>query len=45
MPFYVPLGLRGLILHVGGLVTRRFGALVYWASSHRRLAQIGRAHV
>lgn len=36
MPFYVPLGARGLVLHLGGLMTRRFGALVYWLRTHRK---------
>ncbi|QDV33184.1 hypothetical protein ElP_10260 [Tautonia plasticadhaerens] len=36
MPFYVPLGIRGLVLHLGGLTTRRFGALVYWVRTRRR---------
>jgi hypothetical protein len=36
MPFYVPLGARGLVLHLGGLITRSFGALVYWSRSHRK---------
>ena len=40
MPFYVPLGARGLVLHLGGLITRRFGTLVYYLGTRRRLAPV-----
>jgi hypothetical protein len=40
VPFYVPLGARGLVLHFGGLITRGFGSLVYWLTTRRRLAPV-----
>ena len=37
MPFYVPLGARGLVLHFGGVITRNLGSLLYyWTIARRR---------
>lgn len=36
MPFYVPLGPRGLIFQLGSLITGLVGSWVYWRDSRRR---------
>ena len=36
MPFYVPVGRRGLIFRLGTLLTRSFGSFAYWRSGRRR---------
>lgn len=36
MPFYVPLGLRGVCFQVGTFLITVFGGLVYWRASRRR---------
>jgi hypothetical protein len=36
MPFYVPLGPRGLIFRVGTCLIGILGAMVYWRASRRR---------
>jgi hypothetical protein len=38
MPFYVPLGPRGLFFRLGTLMTGLAGGLVYWRASRRRAA-------
>jgi len=39
VPFYVPLGIRGVLFHIGGLTTRAYGSLIYWWSVRRRLVR------
>ncbi len=36
MPFYVPLGPRGLLFRVGTLLIGVFGSAVYWRASRKR---------
>ena len=36
MPYYVPLGVRGLILHGGSWLTVVLGSSVYWIATWRR---------
>lgn len=36
MPYYVPLGVRGLILHAGSWLTVVLGTSVYWLATWRR---------
>lgn len=36
MPFYVPLGLRGILLWIGTHIAGCAGACVYWRASRRR---------
>jgi hypothetical protein len=43
MPFYVPLGPRGLIFRVGTCLVGVLGACVYWRASRRRGTMTGSA--
>jgi hypothetical protein len=36
MPFYVPVGPRGILFRVGTVLTRVFGSFVYWRACRRR---------
>jgi hypothetical protein len=36
MPYYVPLGVRGLILNGGSWLTVVLGSMVYWFATWRR---------
>ena len=36
MPFYVPLGPRGLIFQFGSLATGLMGGYVYWLAARKR---------
>ena len=36
MPFYVPLGPRGLIFQFGSLATGLLGGYVYWLAARKR---------
>ena len=36
MPFYVPLGPRGLVFRLGSLLTGIMGGLVYWRACRVR---------
>lgn len=36
MPYYVPVGSRGVILRFGTLLTSLFGSFTYWRASRRR---------
>ena len=36
MPFYVPLGPRGLLFRLGSLLTGITGGFVYWRACRRR---------
>lgn len=36
MPYYVPLGVRGLILRVGAYLTGIVGSFIYWRGARRR---------
>ena len=36
MPFYVPLGPRGLLFRLGTTLVGAFGAWIYWRASRRR---------
>jgi hypothetical protein len=36
VPYYVPVGLRGILLHLGTNLTGLFGAVVYWRACRRR---------
>ncbi len=36
MPYYVPVGLRGVLLHVGTALTGCVGAVSYWRACRRR---------
>ena len=36
MPFYVPLGPRGILMRLGTLFIGLVGAWVYWRASRRR---------
>ena len=36
MPFYVPLGHRGLIFRFGSLLTGVLGGYIYWRATRRR---------
>lgn len=36
MPFYVPVGPRGLVFRFGTLLTGALGAFAYWRASRRR---------
>jgi hypothetical protein len=38
MPFYVPVGPRGIVFRVGMVLTGAFGAPTYWLASRRRPA-------
>ncbi len=40
MPFYVPLGPRGLIFQFGSLATGLLGGYVYWLAARRRLKTV-----
>lgn len=40
MPFYVPLGARGWVLHFGGVLTRLAGAGIYWAGARKRVSLV-----
>ena len=41
MPFYVPLGPRGLIFQFGSLATGLLGGYVYWLAARKR-SKVGR---
>ncbi len=43
MPYYVPLGVRGLILHAGSWLTVLLGSSVYWLATWRRGRAMGPA--
>lgn len=36
MPFYVPVGPRGILFRVGTALTRMMGSWVYWRACRRR---------
>ena len=36
MPFYVPVGPRGVLFRVGSLLTTVMGSWVYWRATRRR---------
>ncbi len=36
MPYYVPLGPRGLLIHFGAVVTGAVGRWLYWRDCQRR---------
>lgn len=36
MPYYVPLGIRGVVLRVGTALIGVLGGLTYWWSSRKR---------
>jgi hypothetical protein len=36
MPFYVPVGPRGILFRVGTVLTRVMGSWVYWRACRRR---------
>ncbi len=36
MPFYVPVGRRGLVFRFGSLLTRVLGSFAYWRARHLR---------
>jgi hypothetical protein len=38
MPFYVPLGARGVLIHLGAVLTIVLGKYLYWRTCRRRLA-------
>jgi len=38
MRFYVPVGPRGVVFHIGMVATRVMGSLTYWYGSRRRSA-------
>lgn|GEM_PF-3102445 len=40
MPYYVPLGPRGLILRFGTMLIGVLGGFVYWRASRRRAASV-----
>lgn len=42
MPYYVPLGVRGVILRVGAFFTGLLGSVVYWQGARRRAGAAGR---
>jgi hypothetical protein len=38
VPYYVPVGSRGVILRFGTLLTSVLGSVTYWRASRRRAA-------
>jgi hypothetical protein len=36
MPFYVPVGPRGILFRIGTALTRVMGSCVYWRACRRR---------